>query len=321
MNIFPHKIQIETTSSCNQRCYFCPVSIQKRPKHTLSVEQLNAILQQIPSEISSKIYLNGFNEPTYDKDIAEKVSFIKQQGHEVSFLSNGSGLNAALTDKLLTLGVNEFTLNLSTIDDAQYKTTRGNHDITRVLPNVAYLLKNAPEQCDISILVLGQLDQQHCENIQQIHQYFKGFLNHHKKIVICPAVDYAANHTHLNPHKIYHKQLKGCISQRHNEWFHITAAGNVILCCQDYDEKYSVGNIANDRLVNIFNNIKFDQLRQQVDGVISAPADFICRSCIFALAEDNYKERLERIFCQNCKVKDGIYGQKDACSHCIVKQE
>ena len=140
VKIRPSKIQIETTSVCNQRCTFCPVSVGKRAKNTLSLADLELILKQLKPYAIEKVYLNGFNEPTYDKQIAEKTALIHSYNFAISFLSNGSGLTAELVKQLFHHQVLEYTINLSTLDPIQYKQVRGNQDIFKVLPNIEFLL-------------------------------------------------------------------------------------------------------------------------------------------------------------------------------------
>lgn len=315
-------VQIETTSVCNQRCSFCPVSVKKRSKSTLNLEQLKRILDQLTNQPVNTIYLNGFNEPTYDKEIIQKIALIYEYGYSVSFLSNGSGLTPELVEQLFSLGVLSYCINLSTIVPNQYKETRGNNDIVKVLPNVEHLLERSiQEDANVTILIVGNLDDTHAGNIQKIHQHYNKYINDKNTISICPAVDYAANLTEIRGDSFYHKTLKGCVNNRHKKWLHISASGNLILCCHDYEEKYAFSHIGNETLENAFSNTTYKQFSRWIEGEEKAPENFICRYCLFALSEDDFMKRVEERFCSNCVLPEYLKNDLDACSYCEVKKQ
>ena len=67
---------------------------------------------------------------------------------------------------------------------------------------------------------------------------------------------------------------------------HITPAGKAILCCQDYDENYVVGDVATHSIAEVLEGDEMAKMRRWVYGVEDAPPDFICRTCVFALQRD-----------------------------------
>jgi hypothetical protein len=82
-----------------------------------------------------------------------------------------------------------------------------------------------------------------------------------------------------------HKNLRGCeqTGSRVVQWAHITPTADCVLCCQDYHDQYKVGNLKEQSLDAILSGPKMALLRRWVYGVDEAPADFICRGCIYAL--------------------------------------
>ena len=65
--------QIETASTCNQRCFFCPVSIQKKAKAQLSQERLEKIIAGLKQHHIESFAISGFTEPTHDKELVGMV--------------------------------------------------------------------------------------------------------------------------------------------------------------------------------------------------------------------------------------------------------
>ena len=139
------------------------------------LESVEKIIEGIKKYPIETITLSGFMEATYDPKLVEKITVIRKAGYEVSIYSNGSGLRPSLTDQLLELGVSSFTFNLSTLDEAQYYQTRGTKDLTKVLPNLDYLLAQKAiqnKQTQVTIVVVGALDERHAENVKMIRQRF-----------------------------------------------------------------------------------------------------------------------------------------------------
>lgn len=308
-------IQIETTTTCNQRCYFCPVSVKNRPKQSMSLDMLQMILDDLNpySQQIEKIYTNGFNEPTFDKTIVEKMQMLHNNHYKVQLNTNASGLTVDLLHKLLDTGLREFCINLSSIDESYYKATRKSNDLINILKNIYYLLKIEDLGITTQILILGNLDEQHAKDIQSIRYKF----SYSKiQIIVCPAVDFAGlpNYTKLQIKR--YELLNGCFAKRHLEWLHFTPSGQAILCCQDYNENYSIGNINQNSIHQLYLNEHIEQFRQWINGEQPAPQDFICRTCVFAMSPtETYKDKMQQIFCNHCLLPTII---DNVCQSCVV---
>jgi radical SAM protein with 4Fe4S-binding SPASM domain len=305
-------IQIETTTTCNQRCYFCPISQVKRPKNQLSLNKLDKILIGLRPYDIENIVISGFNEPTYDKQFIDKVKMIRKAGFAFSLCTNSSGLTPDLTDKLLELRISNFTINLSTIDAKQYAKDRGSKDLKRVISQLTYLFNNTNK---ITLLILGALDAKHADNIQTIINQFTDFNT--IKFLLSPIADYAGKSTHVLSKRPNYKILQGCSMARQNQWLHFMADGNAILCCQDYFGKYKLGNINESTVTEIYQGEKLAQMRRWISGQEEAPQDFICRNCVFAISSSNYIQTLKKLFCQTCKLPK-ILGIENSCHRCEV---
>ena len=69
------------------------------------------------------------------------------------------------------------------------------------------------------------------------------------------------------------------------EHLHITAAGRVVFCCEDYDEVHTVGDLTTQTVDEVLSGDEMAKLRRWAYGVDDAPDDFICRNCLFALVD------------------------------------
>jgi len=80
------------------------------------------------------------------------------------------------------------------------------------------------------------------------------------------------------------RPLAGCdnVGSRPLQHLHITPRGACILCCEDYDEKYVVGDLTKQSIDEVLRGDELAKMRRWVYGLEEAPADFMCRSCVFA---------------------------------------
>jgi radical SAM protein with 4Fe4S-binding SPASM domain len=290
--------------------------MDKREKTTLSVDQIQKIIEGLDDYPIETIVLSGFMEATYDKELVEKITIIRNAGYKVAIYSNGSGLNPPLIDRLLELGIGSFTFNLSTLDEAQYYQTRGTKDLPKVLKNLDYLLAQKPvkyKETEVTIVVVGALDQHHAENVKMIRKRFEHTAV--SKILIIPMVEFAGKKDQgLLPIPLRHEKLQGCLWERDREWLHFDAAGEGILCCHDYFSQYKMGNIETASVAEIYQGEPIQKWRRWIGGEEEAPEDFICRRCAYA-ATENHIENLRKWFCSRCELPQ-LLGEENACKQC-----
>jgi hypothetical protein len=55
-----------------------------------------------------------------------------------------------------------------------------------------------------------------------------------------------------------------------------------VLCCEDYSERYVVGDLTRESVTGVLTGPAFAQMRRWAYGLDPAPPDFICRHCVFA---------------------------------------
>ena len=62
-------------------------------------------------------------------------------------------------------------------------------------------------------------------------------------------------------------------------WFHILHDGNMIICCNDYYEETTFGNILKTPLEEIFQSKDYQILFDKMNANIPSPINFICKRC------------------------------------------
>jgi Radical SAM superfamily/Iron-sulfur cluster-binding domain len=277
-------VSLETMTACNQKCYFCPVSIAPRPDE----EMPDALFRQIVNELINYrdtiegVFLQSYNEPTIERRFVDLCSALFAARLPVAVLTNATGLTPARTDALMRAGTLRYLcVNLSTIDRQRYKRDRGGDHLDLVLRNLDYMANKAVAD-EMKIVVLGEMDAVHHADFEAVRDRFA---NARFEVELHHATDRAGwlEIGLRRPEPV--RALGGCdlMGSRPLQHLHITPRGTCILCCQDYDENYIVGDLTTSTIAQVLEGDAMAKMRRWVYGVEEAPDDFICRTCVFAL--------------------------------------
>lgn len=277
-------VSIEALSVCNHGCYYCPVSVA--PK---KVEKMpTALFERVMGEIAALdhpvegVSMNHYNEPTVDSRYIDQVRCIKDAGLRPATLSNGSGLTPNRVDALLEMGgLHYLSVNISSLDRECYKKQRGTDHLPLVLKNLDYMATR-PVAETMVLVVLGTGDQAHHNEYELITERFADT----RFDVQFFEVNDRAGFLDLGlKAEGDDSRLGGCeqMGSRPINHIHISARGQLILCCQDYNERWEVGDLNTQSLTEILSGDEFARVRRWTYGLEEAPRDFICRTCNYSL--------------------------------------
>jgi len=277
-------VSLEMMTTCNQKCYFCPVSVAPREDESMTEELFASIVNQLTSYRATLegVFLQSYNEPTLDRRFVDHCRALFAAGLPVAVLTNASGLTAAKSDALMAAGTLRYLcVNLSTLDRERYKHDRGEDHLNLVLRNLDHI-RDKPIAQQMRIVVLGELTDAHRADYEAIRERFAGS---RFEIELAQAQDRAGwldvGMKTMTPKK----KLAGCdlIGSRPIQHLHITPRGACILCCQDYDENYIVGDLTTSTIPEVLAGDAMATMRRWTYGVEEAPEDFICRTCVWAI--------------------------------------
>ena len=277
-------VSLEASTVCNQGCYFCPVSVDRRESHFMSMELYESIAEQLAAHRPTLegVSMIHYNEPTADKRFLDQVRVLKRYGLPPAVLTNATGLTPDRVDALLEMGgLHYLSINLSTLDRERYKRDRAGDHLPLVLRNLDYL-KDKPLAPTMDMAVLGSGDEVHRRDFEAIRERFAGS---RFKVHFYEVMD-RAGAVPVGLHPLGRNQrLCGCeqTGSRPVQWVHINPLGQAVLCCQDYHDKYVIGDLHEETLDEILSGPRMSMLRRWVYGMEEAPEDFICRGCIYAL--------------------------------------
>lgn len=279
-------LQLETGTACNYKCRYCPVAYHPRSGGLLPLELIRLIADQLTDFPNlSQIYLNGYDEPTLNPQLPEVFRILAPLGIRISLLTNGTRLSAALAEEIVSTGADvEFDIHLSAADPEEFRRIHQSPLYSTVVRRLAELAASPVAQnVELHISMQGFDDSAGDEVLSDLERMFAS----------SPFVvqrfrpnDRAGLLRNEYQQGIAKKVLRGCTLQnRTSEWLHINADGNAILCCQDYFEKYILGNVSRDSLRAIVGSEARARMHRWTIGGESAPEDYLCRRCAHALGE------------------------------------
>jgi MoaA/NifB/PqqE/SkfB family radical SAM enzyme len=276
-------VSLETMTTCNQKCYFCPVSIAPRDDESMPDALFDRILAELAGfrDTLEGVFLQSYNEPTIDRRFVDQCLALFQAGLPVAVLSNATGLTPAKVDAIMAAGQLRFLcVNLSTMDRERYSEDRGGDHLGVVLRNLDYL-RDKPLAATMNMVVLGTGDAVHGRDFETIRDYFAGSrfdVQQHTVMDRAGWLDVGARP------EVKHQRLAGCdnIGSRPLQHLHITPSGECVLCCEDYDQNYVIGDLRTSTIDEVLRGDAIARFRRWAYGLEEAPDDFICRGCVFA---------------------------------------
>jgi radical SAM family protein/iron-sulfur cluster protein len=277
-------VSLEASTVCNQACYFCPVSIAPREDHFMPTELYERIVGELAAwrDTIEAVFMINYNEPTADPRFVDQVRTIKAAGLPPAVLTNGTGLTPARIDALLAMGGLRFlSINLSTLDRERYRRERGGDHLDLVLRNLDYA-RDKPLAEQMDMVVLGTGNEDHQRDFAEISRRFAGSRFAVKSFEVMDRTGYLQ--IGLKP-AVPNQSLCGCdnVGSRPLQHLHITPQAQCVLCCEDYDSRYVVGDLMQESVHDVLTGPKLALMRRWVYGLEEAPRDFICRGCTFAL--------------------------------------
>ena len=278
-------VSLETCTSCNHRCPFCPVSVDPRDKEVMSQELFTSLVDQVVEAGGRNVvvFLSNYNEPTVDPLFEERCRLLFERRLPISILTNASHFDPDRAARLEAMGRFRYVgVNLPTLDPERYLKLHGTKDLARVVANVDAMRARSLAE-ETAIVVLGDEDEAHRRDVAAIRERFepKGWQVKPFKIRSRPG---SGTFVPEPPAK---KRLRGCdlMGSRPFEHLHVTATAKAVLCCQDYYENLTVGDLKTQTVAELLGGDTMARLRRWTYGVEEAPADFLCRRCEFALGE------------------------------------
>ncbi|MEW6665512.1 MAG: radical SAM/SPASM domain-containing protein [Thermodesulfobacteriota bacterium] len=290
---YPRTVSIEPTSFCNIRCLMCPHSFDSRwTNGHMDMELYKKIIQEI-KEYAFRVILQIRGEPLLHKDIVEMVRISKSDGLDTGFNTNAVLLTKDLSARLIAAGLDAiaFSFNGETKEVHNWISQSECFDV--MLQNVLNFLEikkgTGSNRPSVRIQVMKFQDWEGESGALKIGERFKRIFSGlpvdsiHGVFAINRAGDAREKaNISITPTRYEYLPCRWLWSDSAIGW-----NGNVYPCCNDFNEDYVLGNVAEIPLRDIWNGEKMLALRKTLVGGRHSEIP-LCRDCdiLYSVAEE-----------------------------------
>lgn len=267
--LFPEIMQLQTTSHCNKNCPYCPHPEirNEQPMGIMPTPIIERLVKEFIDKGGNFLIPYLQNEPLLDGRLLSILDFTRKKSNiPVEISTNCILLDKKMRSNLIKYANIQFVLHLNSFN-------------SNAARNAKHFLELEPEIVIVS-LFKGYTPE---NDIEKWCKYGE------KKDIIVKIFNPCnrAGNISIKEHtpnflrrsfNFFH--LKSCISLRSRKWIHILYDGAIVLCCQDWRRAVVLGNVSNNCIEEVFNNLNFNQIRKYVSG-INTPRHFLCRNCTF----------------------------------------
>ena len=248
-------IYFEPTNRCNLNCAFCARENMEREFDMLEFDAFKRTIDSLPR--GTYITMTGNGEPTLNVCIYDMIKYASAKGMVISLITNASALNESNRKKLINSGISRIQLSFQALDKKTNEEIMKGSLYERDLLNMLKLIQEirlAKKEIYISISRVDIPETAEYKAVTRkfweqmpIDNYYEGTLlslqSDSKMFVEGDLKDY-----------------RPCASP----WISIKIAanGDVAGCHQDFSNKYILGNIYQNTLMEIVNNIEAIKYRK-----------------------------------------------------------
>lgn len=271
----PLHMFIEPTNSCNLDCPFCDTSSLERTKKNLSIDTFKNIVDQLVDNNwheNMRITITGQGEPFINRNIPEMVVYAKKMGIEnVEVINNATLLDEAMAIELIESGIDRVQFSIDSLKEEHY-------NILRASKKHAHSYFNDSMKNILKFLELNE---------QRGHKVYVSISAVLMKINIAERESFLAYWKSLPVDNVFFPALSSLQDNAPTDeairfegdiktkqicaipWItlNVKADGDLVVCSHDYHNRYPIGNIGKDKLVDVWNNQKAKYLRKSlIDG-------------------------------------------------------
>ena len=258
------KIYVEITNICNLNCSFC--SKDNKAKKFLSVSEFETILNKI-NDYTDYLYLHVKGEPLMHPDLDDILKLCNKYNKKVNITTNGTLLSKRdilIKNKVRQVNISLHNMayeNLLNVLNYSYELAKNNIYVV-----YRFWVYNDLEKSTINEILkyYDRLDliNDNSNNIK-INDYV--YINK-DEMFIWPSLNNNINN------------IKGtCLGLKTH--IGILSDGTIIPCCLDSNGIINLGNIFNEDLIDVLNNIRTKKIIEGFNN--NKLCEELCRKCGF----------------------------------------
>ncbi len=272
--VLPTQLALETVNACNAACVMCPYPSMQRAKGLMSMDTFHAVLDKVRSAGAPLRLIThaGLGEPLLDRRLPERLRRERELFPNATRMiyTNASLLTRDKLVELIDAGLQSISISFNGLRKDTYERVMP-LDYERTLANVHDLLAYRRATGVKLRVQMSCVPTEHCtaEEIAAFQACWAGQVD---AVVIPPWINWM--------HQFRGEKVRRQLPCRYL-WsvLLVNYDGTVIMCCEDYEQKYPLGNLRSQSMMEVFNGpIAAGQRRNQLAGDFDTPG--VCKGCL-----------------------------------------
>ncbi len=277
----PHVHQIEPTNHCPYHCIMCPRSKKMtRELGFMDMELFKQVVDEIatyePVVRNKPTELFHFGESLLHPQLPEMVRYGKEKDLKLILSVNGPQLTSALSQELLSTGVDEIIISLDGYDEKSYREIRGPAaNYKNAVNNIETVLRlSQASQSPTRITVRMILLDRNQEKSASFRKYWQQKGANVETRTFFPWTE--PEMTVLGDYDRYPSHM---VCPFPFQYLVVQWDGSVVPCCRDYNGEHRMGSVQHTSLQEIWKGEKFAEFRLQ-HGSGDLENMGICKRCM-----------------------------------------
>lgn len=265
----PALVWLELTNRCNADCVYCDRTHIGEP-NDMDFDLYKKLVDSCPS--AKTIQTQGVGEPLLYPQIVEAVAYAQREKRLIRFSTNASLLNTDLAQQLLEAGLGEIRFSVDECTKEGYESLRRGLKWETVLDNIKNFekLKEKGGYRTKTIIRMTRTK----ENSARMPKIIAFWTKITTPVLTTPERFIPPPSLLRNPMFSSGKPLK---CKRVRQHLTVRANGTVILCCRDWANVYSMGNLEKENALDVFNGKTFNKIRKSLAEGANYPT--LCKYC------------------------------------------
>ena len=266
----PKSVCLETCSLCNGACLFCPYkSVHAEPPIYLDEKYILSVIDEASGMDVERFSLFNNNEPLLDERIYDYIKYVRKKMPSVrtTLSSNGKIITTDNLKRAIESGIDNFYISLPTLDTEMSKKLMG-IDAEKVVETVLSLPKKLYKNVRFAVPITRFFSKEEYARrfdhlgIRYITWEMEANSRWDEFAEICKLAEI--------------RYEFGC--DRPMDQAIISANGDVLLCCRDWNHEAVVGNVKEESLREIWIGERLRRY-QEIIGQENYDMIELCSSC------------------------------------------
>ena len=276
---FPKILRIEPASSCNFRCIHCPTGQDLNPSlGIMSEDTFNKIYEKISKYSFKVIVLYHGGEPFLNQNFIKMVTKLRPLTNTIKTVTNGSLLNDSIIEQIIDSGIDIVEFSLDGVSSEENDKIRVGGNFQKIAKNIEKLivLRNNRNLKKPQIYIANTQIPSNIHQLDsiQVPQYLQDTfreIGDDIQYKLTYAMSWPGLTINPQPAKLENNHCDHIVNT-----FTIRWNGDVVPCCFDLVNMMVMGNVVTEELENIWNNEKYQKLRNDIKN-FNPPE--LCKNC------------------------------------------